>query len=120
MMIPLTFFNIGSHPVYVTWGVFGDIVGLNSPNTETIAAGLLNDDICSSDVCSTTIGTKYGNHGNRTHHHVMINERRIGSPEVIEVSPVNICDVIAALPEQVSFLILLLSIPVPCLSEANP
>jgi hypothetical protein len=66
-MTPLTFFNIGSHPVYVTWEVFGDIVGLNSPNTETIAAGLLNDDICSSDVCSTTIGTKYGNHGNRTH-----------------------------------------------------
>jgi hypothetical protein len=41
MMIPLTFFNIGSHPVYVTWEVFGHIVGVNSPITETIAAGLL-------------------------------------------------------------------------------
>jgi NADH dehydrogenase len=41
MMIPLTFFNIGSHPVYVTWEVFGHIVGVNSPITATIAAGLL-------------------------------------------------------------------------------
>ena len=41
MMIPLTFFNIGSHPGYVTWEVFGHIVGVHSPFTATIAAGLL-------------------------------------------------------------------------------
>jgi hypothetical protein len=41
MMIPLTFFNIGTHPGYVTWGVFGNIVGVHSPITATIAAGLL-------------------------------------------------------------------------------
>src|ERR1700747_787381 len=41
MMIPLTFFNIGSHRGYVTWEVFGNIVGIHSPITETIAAGLL-------------------------------------------------------------------------------
>ena len=41
MMIPLTFFNIGSHPGYVTWEVFGHIVGVHSPITATIAAGLL-------------------------------------------------------------------------------
>ena len=31
MMIPLTFFNIGTHPGYVTWEVFGHIVGVHSP-----------------------------------------------------------------------------------------
>ena len=41
MMVPLTFFNIGSHPGYVTWEVFGHIVGVHSPITATIAAGLL-------------------------------------------------------------------------------
>src|SRR5215467_2958209 len=41
MMIPLTFFNIGTHLGYVTWEVFGHIVGVHSPFTATIAAGLL-------------------------------------------------------------------------------
>jgi hypothetical protein len=41
MMIPLTFFNFGSHPGYVIWEVFGHIVGVHSPITATIAAGLL-------------------------------------------------------------------------------
>jgi len=41
MTIPLTFFNIGSHTGYVTWEVFGHIVGAHSPITVTIAAGLL-------------------------------------------------------------------------------
>jgi hypothetical protein len=40
MMIPLTFFNIGSHPGYVTWEVFGHILGVHSPITATIAASL--------------------------------------------------------------------------------
>src|SRR5215831_10937772 len=41
MMIPLTFFNIGTHPGYVTWEVFGNIVGVHSPISATIATGLL-------------------------------------------------------------------------------
>ena len=41
MMIPLTFFNIGTHPGYVTWEVFGHIVGVHSPMNATITAGLL-------------------------------------------------------------------------------
>jgi hypothetical protein len=41
MMIPLTFFNIGSHSVYITWEVFGNIVGVHSPISATIATGLL-------------------------------------------------------------------------------
>jgi NADH dehydrogenase len=41
IMIPLTFFNIGSHPGYVTWEVFGHMVGVNSPISATITAGLI-------------------------------------------------------------------------------
>ena len=42
MTIPLTFFNIGGRSAYyLTWVVFGHIVGVHSPITTTVAAGLL-------------------------------------------------------------------------------
>ena len=42
MTIPLTFFNIGrSSEYYLTWEVFGHIVGVHSPITAAVAAGFL-------------------------------------------------------------------------------
>ncbi|MFZ0513891.1 MAG: NAD(P)/FAD-dependent oxidoreductase [Candidatus Nitrosopolaris sp.] len=42
MTIPMTFFNIGSRSgYYLTWVVFGHIVGVRSPITATITAGFL-------------------------------------------------------------------------------